>query len=133
MFRLLAAGLMVLVSPVWLVAQVATEPGTVPSVLVLPFESPGGADQWIGRGVQQDLLTDLSQGTTARVIAPADLPAAVDSVTARDAAQKVGASIVVFGQVQKAGTTLRMTGQVVDVTSGKSLGNLKATGPADDL
>ena len=75
MFRLLVAVLFVLISPLWLGAQVATEPGAAPSVLVLPFESPGGADQWIGRGVQQDLLTDLSQGTTARVIAPADLPA----------------------------------------------------------
>jgi TolB-like protein len=133
MFRLLTIATIVLVSPFWLIAQVTAQPGAASSVLVLPFESPGGTDQWIGRGVQQDLLTDLSQGTTARVIASADLPAAVDSVAARDAARKVGASIVVFGQVQKAGSTLRLTGQVVDASSGQSLGNLKATGPADDL
>src|SRR5690242_434041 len=109
MFRLLPLAILVLGSPAWLVAEVTTGPAAGPSVLVLPFQSPGGPEQWMGRGVQQDLLTDLAQGTTVRVMAPADLPAALDSAAAQDVAHKEGASIVIFGQVQQAGTELRLS------------------------
>ena len=59
----------------------SAEPATAaPSrILVLPFSSPpGGTEAWVGKAVQQDLLTDLTQGTSVRVYAPAGAtPAAV--------------------------------------------------------
>lgn len=116
-------------------AAPTTEPaGNETAALVLPFAAPAGANyQWVGKAVQQDLLTDLAQGTKMRVLAPADAPPAADAEAARRAASNLGLSIVVFGQVQTAGSETRLTGQVLDVASGRPLANLKATGPSDGL
>jgi TolB-like protein len=104
------------------------------TILVLPFVSARtGTDDWIGKAVQQDLLTDLTQGATTHVVAPAGAPAAADVDGAIRAARDAGASIVVFGQAQSNGKEVRLTGQVIDSASGKSLGALKATGPTDEL
>lgn len=113
--------------------------GTQPAVdqttiLVLPFSAPaGGSYQWVGRAIQQDLLTDLAQGTRTRVIAPAGASPVADADAARRTGQQQGASMVMFGQVQAAGSELRLTGQVIDVSTAQPLANLKATGSADSL
>jgi TolB-like protein len=104
------------------------------SILVLPFlGQPGGGGDWMGRSIQQDLLADLTQGTAARILAPANLPAAADPAAALQSARSQVATWVVFGQVQVSGAEVRITGQVLDVTSGKPLGALKATGPTAAL
>jgi TolB-like protein len=104
------------------------------TILVLPFTAPSGAsDAWIGKAVQQDLLADLSQGTVSHVIAPASAPAAADQDAALGAARQLGASTVVYGQAQVAGKEVRLSGQVLDVASGKSLAAIKSTGPTDQL
>jgi len=103
------------------------------SVLILPFSSTSGNSEWMGRAVQQDLLTDLTQGSTGRVLAPSNIPPAADADAALKAGQNAGVSIVIYGQAQAAGKDVRLTGQVLDVATGKSLGQLKATGPSDDL
>ena len=104
------------------------------TILVLPFAPPpsGGYD-WIGRAVQQDLLADLSRDSRARVIAPADLAPAADAQAALNSARQANATHVVFGQAQAAGSDMRITGQVLDVSSGQSIGTLKATGPVKNL
>src|SRR5579864_7351627 len=114
----------------------ATEPpeaaGKSPVVLVLPFATSPGANAWLGRAVQQDLLTDMTQGTHARVLAPADAPAAADVEAALKIARDRGATVVIFGQAQSAGKDVRLVGEVLDVGSAAALGALKATGPSDD-
>lgn len=103
-------------------------------ILVLPFSSPSGANEaWVGKAVQQDLLTDLTQGTTARVSAPARATAASDSDEALKAGRDAGASIVIYGQAQNTGKDVRLSGQVLDVSTAKVIGALKATGGSDDL
>jgi TolB-like protein len=119
------------VAPRFAVAQVAGGEGRV---LVLPFATASGTgSEWMGRAVQQDLLADLTQGTTARVVAPSSVPAATDEQGAVKAAREAGASIVVFGQAQASGKDVRITGQVIDVATATPLGAIKATGPSDEL
>lgn len=111
----------------------ATQPAAGP-ILVLPFATPSGAnDAWIGKAVQQDLLTDLTQGTVARVLAPASAPPAADQDAALAAARQAGAAIVVYGQAQTTGKEVRLSGQVLDANDGKALAAIKATGPTDEL
>lgn len=108
--------------------------GSDDTVLVLPFVVEAGAgQQWMGKAVQQDLLTDLTQGTHARVLAPASATAAADPEAAVKAARELGASIVIFGQAQSTGKDVRLTGQVLEVVDSKALAAIKATGPADQL
>lgn len=103
-------------------------------MLVLPFAGASeGSSAWIGQAVQQDLCTDLTQGTTARVIAPSQVGPAVDANGALRSAVGTGASIVVFGQAQSSAGDVRLTGQVLDVATGHPLGALKATGAATEM
>lgn len=126
------AGLMILSSAPRAFAQ-ASNPSTN-SVLVLPFSAASEPSQaWIGKAVQQDLLTDLTQGTTAQVIAPAGISPAADVDEALKAGRDKNASIVVYGQAQTTGKEVRLSGQVIDVATGKPIAALKATGPTDDL
>ena len=134
---LCSAALASLASFTALSAHAQTAPADVQppggTVLVLPFASASGGNDWMGKAVQQDLLTDLTQGTTTRVLAPSSAAAAHDSEAALLTARNSGASIVVFGQAQSAGKEVRLTGQVLDVATARPLGALKATGPSDEL
>lgn len=119
-----------------LAASPTTKPATTEPapVLVLPFAPPAAAQyQWIGRGVQQDLLADLTPHVNGPVAAPDDAAPASDSASALQAGRNRRASIVVFGSAQSVGDQLRLTGQVVDVASGKPLAGLKATGTVPSI
>lgn len=135
MYRLLTC---VLVFPAVCLAQDAATtqpaPNETATVFVLPFTPPAPPQyQWIGRGVQQDMLADLTPHVRGSVAAPGDAAPAADSPPALQAARTRGASIVVFGSAQAIGDELRLTGQVVDVTSGKPLAGLKATGTVQSV
>ena len=127
----IVTGLMTLAVP--RASAQSTTPSTS-AVLVLPFSTASApSEAWIGKAVQQDLLTDLTQGTTAQVIAPAGISPAADADEALKAARDKNASIVVYGQAQNTGKEVRLSGQVLDVATGKPITALKATGPTDDL
>ena len=112
----------------------ATTPAPSGPILVLPFSSPSGdADGWVGKAVQQDLLTDLTQGTTLQAVGPASVAPAADGDAALHAARDKGAAYVIYGQSQKTDKEMRLSGQVLDVSTGKPIGALKATGPSDEL
>jgi TolB-like protein len=112
--------------------QSAPEPSGI--VLILPFSSPAGAkDAWIGDAIQQDLIADLTQGTHTIIEAPSKAPPATDAAQAISTARSMGAAIVVYGQVQTTGTQVRLTGRVLEVSDGRALGVMKATGPSTDL
>ena len=135
MYRLLTC---VLVFPAVCLAQDAATTQPVPNetatVIVLPFTAPAPPQyQWIGRGVQQDLLADLTPHVRGSVAAPADAAPVADAAPALQAAPTRGASIVVFGSAQAIGDQLRLTGQVVNVSSGKPLAGLKATGTVQSV
>lgn len=135
MYRLLTC---ILVFPAVSLAQAAPTSqraaNETPTVLVLPFTAPAPPQyQWIGRGVQQDLLADLTPHVRGSVAAPGDAAPASDTSPAVQAARTGGALIVVFGSAQAIGDELRLTGQVVDVTSGKPLAGLKATGTVQSI
>jgi TolB-like protein len=104
-----------------------------PSVLILPFSSvaePGNIA--LAKGIQHDLAATLAFGKL-RIVTPNIATGAPDAESALKSARDVDATIVIFGQSQAAGSNLRLTGQVLDVATGKSLGGLIATGASDDL
>ena len=116
----------------------AEGPTTAPAadhgkILVLPFASLNRTDSqaWLGRSIQQSLVADLT------VVAPARATAgdaeANDTDAALDAGRRAGAAYVVFGSFASVNQALRVTGQVLDVSAGKPVTGLKATGAADEV
>jgi len=129
--------LCILLTPVMGFAQApSTQPApkslSDSTILILPIEPPMGSYSWVGRAIQQDMLVDLTQITRAHVLAPSSSPVA-DSDAVLKAGKDARADFVVFGFAQTSATQLRVTGQVMDVATGHTLANLKATAPADDL
>lgn len=113
----------------------AAEPATSgkTAVLVLPFAplNPAEAQPWLGKSIQQSMVSDLMVAAPGRVLS-ADASAA-DAAAAVEAAKRAGAAYVLFGNFATAGDDLRVTGQVFDANNGKPVTAIKATGRAGDV
>ena len=116
-------------------AVAEAEPGDGPAdkILVLPFNAlnPSEYQAWLGRSIQQSLLADLTAVAPGRVSAP-DIDVR-DANAALDAGRKNGARYVVFGNFTTVDHDLRLTGQVLDVSTAKPVTALKATGDVHDV
>ena len=109
----------------------AYQPGPV---LILPFVVPSDARfKDTAQGLQQDLANAIAPDLRARMLAPTAAAAAADAEAALAAARQTHAAAVVFGRAQLNGDEIRLSGQVLDGETGKSLGALKESGPVKDL
>lgn len=128
-------GFAVTIGGVLLAHQVgaADVPASSAKVLILPFSAINQNEYqpWLGRSIQQSVESDLLAAAPGRVIS-SEAPAA-DDAAALDAARKVGAQYVIRGEFASVGGDVRVTGQVLDVTSGKAVTAIKATGPSSNV
>lgn len=86
------------------------------TVAVIPFENLGGdtAEAYVADGVTDQLITDLAQIGTLRVINRRTMMGYRGSQkTAREIAQERGAGAVIAGTIQRMGDTVRMTAQLI--------------------
>lgn len=106
-------------------------------LLLLPFDEIGaGAKQsWISRAIQQSMTAELSRLRWVQLLdaTPASSSPATDAAQAIRIAKAAGAQLVIFGSYQIVQADLRVTGQVLDVQTGRAVGGLKATGAIRDL
>jgi TolB-like protein len=112
---------------------VAGAPATGAKVLVLPFIALNQAEYqpWLGRSIQQSVVADLMTAAPGRIIS-SESPAA-DDAAAIDVARKAGAQFVIRGNFASIGGDVRVTGQVLDVSTGKAVTAIKATGPSSNV
>ena len=94
-----------------------------PSLAVMPFANLGGGspdeDRYFSDGVAEDIITELSRFRELLVIGRSSSfnCEGFASDTAR-VAQELGVRYVLEGSIRRAGTRLRITGQLVDTHSG---------------
>ena len=102
-------------------------------VLVLPFSPLNQAEYqpWLGRSIQQSVAADLMTSAPGRIIS-SESPAA-DDAAALDAARKAGAQFVIRGNFASIAGDVRVTGQVLELSSGKAVTAIKATGPSSNV
>src|SRR5438034_7462861 len=101
-------------------------------ILVLPFSMTGGDGKftWIGQAISENFQAELAKAGFALVnpVNP-DGPVAIgDPDKAMRIAQNSRAEVVVFGSYQFLDPDLRVTGQVLDVSTNQIVGVLKASG-----
>jgi TolB-like protein len=115
------------VTPPAAVARVA------PRVEIFAFSSvasqPGQTD-WIGRGLQESLQSEVAH-TGATLMIPVHAPAATDD--AITVARQNKADLAVIGTYQVVGDDVRVNGHLVDVASNNTVGSFAATGPQKSL
>ena len=92
-----------------------------PSIAVLPFTNlSGDPDQeYFGNGIAEDVLTDLAKLRWLFVIARnSSFTFRGKAVDVRAVGRELGVRYVLEGSVRRAGNRIRVTGQLIDATTG---------------
>ena len=100
-------------------------------VAVVQFSVHGDSGQnWLGSAMQEGLATGMQPGfgsDRGGRCAPAD------AAGATNLAKYAGADAVIFGSIQLVGEQIRVTGQIISIDTGESLGTLKSDGSLRNL
>jgi serine/threonine protein kinase/Flp pilus assembly protein TadD len=104
-------------------AQVATA-APEKSVAVLYFENQSGAkeDEYFRDGITEDIVTELSKITQLKIFPRSEILAFRDKqVTVQEVSQKLGAAYVLEGSIRRAGNRVRITAQLVETSTRRSI------------
>jgi TolB-like protein/Flp pilus assembly protein TadD len=107
-----------------------------PSIAVLPFTNISGdpEQEYFADGITEDITTALSQFRWLFVIARnSSFVFKGKSVDSRQIARELGVRYLLEGSVRKAGNRLRITGQLVEASSGAHLWADRFDGTFDDV
>ena len=107
-----------------------------PSIAVLPFQSMSGDPEqdYFADGVVEDIITALSRFKSLFVIARnSSFTYKGKAVDIKQIGRELGVRYVLEGSVRKAGDRLRITGQLIDVTTGAHLWADRFDGALDDI
>jgi TolB-like protein/DNA-binding winged helix-turn-helix (wHTH) protein len=97
------------------------------SVAVLPFRSISGHrdDELLGLGISELVINRLTGEHELRVIAPdSALRPRREAESAAESGRRLGAHYVVDGSVQREGSQVRITADLIDVPAGRHVGAL---------
>lgn len=112
------------------------QPEDVLSIAVLPFDNMSGVPEhdYIGDGIAENVLTDLSRFRDLTVIARNSSFAYKGRPTRiQDIRRDLGVKYILEGSVQRAGDHVRVTAQLIEGASGKHLWAERYDRRVDDL
>jgi TolB-like protein/class 3 adenylate cyclase len=107
-----------------------------PSIAVLPFQNMSGdpEQEYFADGIVEDLVTALSRFQQFFVIARnSSFTYKGRAVDVRQVGRELGVRYVLEGSVRKAGSRVRITGQLIDSLSGAHLWADRFDGPLEDV
>jgi adenylate cyclase len=107
-----------------------------PSIAVLPFTNMSGDpdQEYFADGVVEDIITGLSRIKWLFVIARnSSFIYKGKAVDVKQVGRELGVRYVLEGSVRKAGTSVRLTGQVVETESGRHVWAQRYDGKLDDI
>ena len=107
-----------------------------PSIAVLPFQNMSGdpEQEYFADGLVEDITTALSRFKSLFVIARnSSFTYKGRAVDIRQVGRELGVRYLLEGSVRKAGSTLRITGQLIEAETGSQLWAEKFDGPMDDV
>lgn len=107
-----------------------------PSIAVLPFTNMSGdpEQEYFADGMAEDIITALSRISRLLVIARnSSFIYKGKAVDIRDVGRELGVNYVLEGSVRRSGGRLRISGQLIDATSGAHLWADRFDGDASDV
>jgi adenylate cyclase len=107
-----------------------------PSIAVLPFQnmSADPEQEYFSDGIVEDIITALSRFKSLFVIARnSSFTYKGKPVDVKQVGRELGVRYVLEGSVRKAGSKVRITGQLIDTTTGAHLWADRFDGPLDDV
>src|SRR5450432_3443398 len=105
-------------------AAVAAAVAAKKSVAVLYFENQSGGkeDEYFRDGMTEDIITELSKITQLRIFPRSEMVAFRDKPTsAPQVGQQLGATFVLEGTIRRSGNRLRITAQLVEISTRHSM------------
>jgi adenylate cyclase len=99
----------------------SAHPQEKPSIAVLPFINMSGdpEQEYFSDGITEDIITDLSKVSGLFVVARnTAFTYKGKSVEAQEVAKRLGVNFILEGSVRKAGSRVRVTGQLIDGKTG---------------
>src|SRR5262245_8767555 len=90
-----------------------------PSIAVLPFTNMSGdpAQDYVGPGVAEDIITMLSSYPTLRVVSRTSSFAVDEKTRVQQIGKDLGVDYVIEGSVRKSGDRVRVTAQLIDAAT----------------
>jgi TolB-like protein len=107
-----------------------------PSIAVLPFQNMSGdpEQEYFADGMVEDIITDLSRFRLLFVIARnSTFTYKGRAVDVKQVGRELGVRYVLEGSVRKAGQRVRITGQLIDTSTGAHLWAERFDGPLEDV
>jgi len=107
-----------------------------PSIAVLPFQNMSGdaEQEYFADGMAEDIITALSRFKSLFVIARnSSFTYKGKSVDIKQVGRELGVRYVLEGSVRKAGNRVRITGQLIEATTGRHLWADKFDGALEDV
>jgi TolB-like protein/class 3 adenylate cyclase len=107
-----------------------------PSIAVLPFQNMSGDPEqdYFADGMVEDIITALSRFKALFVIARnSSFTYRGKAVDIKQVGRELGVRYVLEGSVRKAGGKVRITGQLIETTTGAHLWADRFDGPVDDI
>jgi non-specific serine/threonine protein kinase len=105
-------------------SHLAAVPRGKKSVAVLYFENQSGGkeDEYFRDGMTEDIITELSKITQLQIFPRSEMLAFRDKPTAApQVGQQLGASFVLEGTIRRSGNRLRITAQLVEISTRHSM------------
>lgn len=113
--------------------SVAVSPSTVPSLLVLPFESVGIADETaLATGLSHALITDLARVPGLSVLSKSAGAGGL-SQKPGDLARQLQATMMLEGEVIRGGENIAVMARLIDVASARVLWGSRYRGTGSDI
>jgi TolB-like protein/class 3 adenylate cyclase len=107
-----------------------------PSIAVLPFQNMSGdaEQEYFADGMAEDIITALSRFKSLFVIARnSSFTYKGKAVDIKQVGRELGVRYVLEGSVRKAGNRVRITGQLIEATTGRHLWADKFDGALEDV
>jgi TolB-like protein len=117
-------------------ARPLVSPAAGPAIAVLPFTNMSGDPEqdYFADGMVEDIITALSRCSGIIVIARnSSFTYKGRAVDVREVGRELGVAYVLEGSVRRAGSRLRITGQLIDATTGAHLWAERFDGEASEV
>jgi TolB-like protein/DNA-binding winged helix-turn-helix (wHTH) protein len=105
------------------------------TIAVLPFASAseGSAEEWLGDGIAEDIMTAVSRFRDLALIARNSSFRFRGETDAREVGRQLNADFLLEGSIRRAGDQLRVTAQLVDARTGASRWTERYDGPFSNV
>jgi len=116
-------------------AQAVGQKNLPSKVAIMPIAMLGDFQGhfWIGTAIQQSLSGDISQTGGMSAMSIVQGVDSTDTLAVLKSAKSAGVDTAITGNCQMSDTDLRITVQVLNVATGKSIGSAKVSGAVKDL